>query len=113
MCLSVVGIANSPQMGGKRTASPPGGHIGPPVVGITNSQDVDVIRMTPPTDGHMGIPTEKGQDVMQHSLPNGYGNVLMASRKRVANLPGLLIFVPFARQNGQDHSLWNCRMLPF
>ncbi len=27
MCLSVVGIANSPQMGGKRTASPPGGHM--------------------------------------------------------------------------------------
>ena len=31
MCLSVVGIANSPQMGGKRTASPPGGHMGPPL----------------------------------------------------------------------------------
>ena len=31
MCLSVVGIANSPQMGGKRTASPPGGHTGPPL----------------------------------------------------------------------------------
>ena len=54
MCLTVIGITNSPKMGGIRAVFLPGGHMGPPVVGITNSPKMKGNRTIFPLGGHIG-----------------------------------------------------------